>query len=67
MRMEGKTELVTAAGSGMRRVGRSEEIANAALFLLSNEASFITGAALPVDGGITAWKFGRARHGGPIG
>ena len=36
------------------RTGRPEEIANAALFLLSGEASFITGAALPVDGGVTA-------------
>ena len=31
-----------------------EEIANAALFLLSDEASFVSGAALPVDGGATA-------------
>ena len=38
----------------MGRVGRPEEIANAALFLLSDEASFITGVALPVDGGATA-------------
>ncbi|MBV9858559.1 MAG: SDR family oxidoreductase [Alphaproteobacteria bacterium] len=38
----------------MRRPGRPEEIANAALFLLSDEASFVTGAALPVDGGATA-------------
>jgi NAD(P)-dependent dehydrogenase (short-subunit alcohol dehydrogenase family) len=36
------------------RTGQPEEIANAALFLLSDEASFITGAALPVDGGVTA-------------
>lgn len=33
------------------RVGEPEDIANAALFLVSDEASFITGAALPVDGG----------------
>jgi NAD(P)-dependent dehydrogenase (short-subunit alcohol dehydrogenase family) len=38
----------------MGRPGRPEEIANAALFLISDEASFITGAALPVDGGTTA-------------
>jgi len=36
------------------RTGCPEEIANAALFLLSDEASFITGAAPPVDGGVTA-------------
>jgi len=38
----------------MKRVGQPEEVANAALFLLSDEASFITGATLPVDGGATA-------------
>lgn len=36
------------------RLARPEEIAEAALFLASAEASFITGAALPVDGGYTA-------------
>ncbi|MFT5393174.1 MAG: NAD(P)-dependent dehydrogenase (short-subunit alcohol dehydrogenase family) [Gammaproteobacteria bacterium] len=38
----------------MGRPGRPEEVANAALFLISDEASFITGVALPVDGGATA-------------
>lgn len=38
----------------MGRPARPEEIANAALFLISDEASFITGVALPVDGGTTA-------------
>ena len=33
------------------RLGRSEEVAYAILFLASDEASFITGVALPVDGG----------------
>ena len=31
-----------------------EDIANAALFLASDEAAFINGVALPVDGGTTA-------------
>lgn len=35
----------------MGRFGRPEEVAAAALFLASDEASFITGAFLPVDGG----------------
>src|SRR5205807_264697 len=34
----------------MRRTGKPEEIANAALFLLSDEASYVSGASLPVDG-----------------
>jgi NAD(P)-dependent dehydrogenase (short-subunit alcohol dehydrogenase family) len=38
----------------MRRPAQPEEIANAALFLISDEASYITGVALPVDGGQTA-------------
>jgi NAD(P)-dependent dehydrogenase (short-subunit alcohol dehydrogenase family) len=36
------------------RFGRPEEIAGAALFLASDDASFVTGVALPVDGGYTA-------------
>jgi NAD(P)-dependent dehydrogenase (short-subunit alcohol dehydrogenase family) len=38
----------------MRRPGQPSEIANAALFLVSNQASFINGHALVVDGGLTA-------------
>jgi NAD(P)-dependent dehydrogenase (short-subunit alcohol dehydrogenase family) len=36
------------------RFGRPEEIASAALFLASDEASFVTGSSMMVDGGITA-------------
>lgn len=42
-------QLVNA--HAMRRLGKPEEISRAVLFLLSEEASFITGVALPVDGG----------------
>ena len=38
----------------MGRLGTAEDIANAALFLASDESSFITGTAIPVDGGYTA-------------
>jgi NAD(P)-dependent dehydrogenase (short-subunit alcohol dehydrogenase family) len=41
----------------LRRAGRPEEIAAAIVFLLSDAASFITGVALPVDGGYTAGKW----------
>jgi len=51
-----KEALVAQRGQQipMRRTGRPEEVANAALFLLSDEASFVSGAALPVDGAATA-------------
>lgn len=51
-----KEELVQKRGgqTPMGRPGTPEEVANAALFLLSDEASFVTGVALPVDGGVTA-------------
>jgi NAD(P)-dependent dehydrogenase (short-subunit alcohol dehydrogenase family) len=38
----------------MGRAGRSEELASAVAFLASDEASYITGQTLVVDGGLTA-------------
>ena len=38
----------------MGRIGEPEEVAAAAIFLCSDEASYITGHSLPVDGGIVA-------------
>jgi NAD(P)-dependent dehydrogenase (short-subunit alcohol dehydrogenase family) len=36
------------------RLGTPQECADAAVWLASDEASFITGVALPIDGGFTA-------------
>jgi NAD(P)-dependent dehydrogenase (short-subunit alcohol dehydrogenase family) len=39
----------------LQRVGQPEDVAALALFLASDESSFITGADIAVDGGATAW------------
>ncbi|KAL1494330.1 hypothetical protein ABEB36_009945 [Hypothenemus hampei] len=38
----------------LKRFGKVEEVVNAVLFLLSDQASMITGTTLPIDGGYTA-------------
>jgi NAD(P)-dependent dehydrogenase (short-subunit alcohol dehydrogenase family) len=44
----------TLAVTPMARLGKGEEIASAVLWLCSSGASYVTGVALPVDGGYTA-------------
>jgi len=46
----GYTEAV-AGGVPMNRLGQPEEVASAACFLLSDEASYVTGVCLSIDGG----------------
>ena len=55
-RVSGKSRAEVAAGRDARvplrhKMGTAWDVANAALFLASDEADFITGVALPVDGG----------------
>jgi NAD(P)-dependent dehydrogenase (short-subunit alcohol dehydrogenase family) len=55
-RVSGKSRAEVAAGRDARvplrrKMGTPWDVANAALFLASDEANFITGVALPVDGG----------------
>lgn len=56
--MAGNAEQREWAASlhAMKRIAEPEEIANAALFLASDMASFVTGSALWADGGNAAVK-----------
>lgn len=50
----GQGRSIGAERTPMRRVASPEEIVGPVVFLLSDEASFVTGATLAVDGGLTA-------------
>jgi NAD(P)-dependent dehydrogenase (short-subunit alcohol dehydrogenase family) len=49
-----QARIAIAAQQPLGRMGEPAEIAAAIAFLASDEARFITGVALPVDGGVTA-------------
>jgi len=56
-RMRSETNVTHAsliAQEPMERLGQAREIGEAVVWLLSDLASFVTGTAMPVDGGYTA-------------
>jgi NAD(P)-dependent dehydrogenase (short-subunit alcohol dehydrogenase family) len=54
MASSGRIDEVRAKLNLLGRLGQADDIANAVLFLCSDEAGYITGVTLPVDGGATA-------------
>lgn len=54
-------------GVPLQRIGESDEIARATLFIASDEASYISGAELAVDGGWSAGAYYSALPGAPEG
>lgn len=61
-----KTDSVAAPFHLLRRAGDPEEVASAVLFLCSDEAAFITGTDIRVDGGYTAMGPERAEPAIPL-
>ena len=45
-----------SATQALKRMGRPDEVAAAALYLASDESAFVTGSALIIDGGWSAGK-----------
>jgi NAD(P)-dependent dehydrogenase (short-subunit alcohol dehydrogenase family) len=53
-RVTGSDDAMYADAVPMRRIGGAAEVSAAVLWLLSEQSSYVTGAALPVDGGMAA-------------
>ena len=51
-------ERTMVGGIALRRIGEAGEVAAAIRFLASNDASYITGTTLHIDGGVTARRAG---------
>jgi NAD(P)-dependent dehydrogenase (short-subunit alcohol dehydrogenase family) len=49
-----EAQRLAGLSTPMQRVGRAEEVASAVVWLCSDQASFVTGAVLPIDGGQSA-------------
>ncbi len=49
-----ETQKVFMANIPLRRLGQPEDVANAALWLASDESGYVTGVAIPIDGGYIA-------------
>jgi NAD(P)-dependent dehydrogenase (short-subunit alcohol dehydrogenase family) len=49
-----EAQRLAGLSTPMRRIGRSEEVADVVLWLCSDRSSFVTGAAIPIDGGQAA-------------
>jgi NAD(P)-dependent dehydrogenase (short-subunit alcohol dehydrogenase family) len=46
-----EAQRLAGQSTPMRRIGRSEEVADVVLWLCSEQSSFVTGATIPIDGG----------------